>query len=321
MRQRVCRRRARDADRAECQVVRLVDTRLAGLRDGDGHAVRLGEGEKIGGRVRVEHAAARDDHRPLRPADQRDGARELVLVRARPALRPHARLEQTLGKVVGLGLHVLADRQRHRPAVHRVGQHLHGAAEGRNQLLGPLDAVEVARHGPEAVGSGDCAVPPVLDLLQHRVRQPVGEHVAGQEQDRQPVDVRDARRRDEVQGARPDRRGAGHEAAPEAGLGEGDRRVRHALLGVGAKGRELVLHAVERLADAGDVAVAEDRPAAGEDRQRPAGHHRLLRRHEAHQGLRGRQAHRRTRHRFRSLQSVRGRPPCPGRPADRRRQA
>ncbi len=38
------------------------------------------------------------------------------------------------------------------------------------------------------------------------------------------------------------------------------------LLVVGAKGRQLVAHLLERLADAGDVAMAEDRPDAAEDR-------------------------------------------------------
>ena len=55
-------------------------------------------------------------------------------------------------------------------------------------------------------------------------------------------------------------------AAAEARLGEGDRGMRHALLVVRAIGRQLVAHLVERLADAGDVAVAEDRQDAAEDR-------------------------------------------------------
>ena len=79
-------------------------------------------------------------------------------------------LEEAFGIVVGLGLHVLAQRQRHRPAFGRVGQHLHGAVERGDDLFGPRDAVEVARHRAEAVVGRNGAVAEILDLLQHRDR-------------------------------------------------------------------------------------------------------------------------------------------------------
>ena len=50
--------------------------------------------------------------------------------------------------------------------------------------------------------------------------------------------------------------------APAPGLGVGDRGVGHRLLVLAAPGRQRVADAVQRLADAGDVAVAEDRPDA-----------------------------------------------------------
>ena len=49
-------------------------------------------------------------------------------------------------------------------------------------------------------------------------------------------------------------------------LREGDRRVRHRLLVVRTVGRQFGAMAIQRLADAGDVAVAEDRPHAAEQR-------------------------------------------------------
>jgi hypothetical protein len=83
---------------------------------------------------------------------------------------------------------------------------------------------------------------------------------------------------------------AGHEAPPKARLGEGDRRMRHRLLVVGAIGRQFVAHLVERLADAGDVAVAEDRPHAAEDRHHLAVDHGHLPCEVARQRLRHGQA-------------------------------
>ena len=99
----------------------------------------------------------------------------------RAARHPDALGEEALGIIEGLGLHVLAERQRHRAAFGRVGQHLHGALQRRDDLLGPRDAVEIARHRPEAVIGADRAVAETLDLLQHRVGRAVGEDVAGQQ--------------------------------------------------------------------------------------------------------------------------------------------
>ena len=156
--------------------------------------------------------------------DRRDRRGELVFVRTDAARRPDLFGEQALRPVVGFGLNVLAHRQRHRPAFGGIGEHVHGALQGRNQLLGAIDAVEVARHRPEAVVGRHGSVAEVLDLLQHRVGQSVGEDVAGQQQDRQPVDMGDGGGGHHVERAGADRRGAGHEAAAEARLGEGDRR-------------------------------------------------------------------------------------------------
>ena len=132
--------------------------------------------------------------------------------------------EQAFRPVERLGLNVLAHGERHRPAFGRIGEHVHGALQGGDQLLGPIDAVEIARHRAEAVVGRNGAVGEVLDLLQHRVGPAVGEDVAGQQQERQTVDVRDGGGRDHVERAGPDRRRAGHQAAAEARLGEGDRR-------------------------------------------------------------------------------------------------
>ena len=129
------------------------------------------------------------------------------------------------------------------------------------------DAVEVARHRAQAVVRRHGAVVEVLDLLQHRIGRARDEHVARQQQHRQPVDVRERGGGDEVGGARPDRRRARHHAPAEVRLGVRDRRVRHRLLVVRAIRRQHVAVRVQRLADAGDVAVAEDREHAAEERR------------------------------------------------------
>ena len=95
-----------------------------------------------------------------------------------------------------------------------------------------------------------------------------------------------------VERAGADRGGAGHEAAAEHRLGVGGRRQRHALFVVGAVSWQAVARLIERFADARHVAVAEDRPAPGDDRQRLAIDHRHLLRQKPHQRLRHCQAHR-----------------------------
>ena len=63
-----------------------------------------------------------------------------------------------------------------------------------------------------------------------------------------------------------DRGGRGHDLAAVRGPGVGDRGERHALLVLAAPGRQLVAHLVQRGAEPEDVAVAEDREDAGEQR-------------------------------------------------------
>ena len=180
--------------------------------------------------------------------------------------RCHSLRREELGRPVeGLGLHVLAEGERHRAAVGRVGHGGEGAGQRGQELLGAGDAVEVAADRAEGVVGGDGAVAEVLDLLQHRVGRAVGEDVAGDEQDRQAVDVGERGGGDHVERAGADRGGDRHGALAVQRLGVGDGGVGHALLVVAAPGREVVAGGVERLADAGDVAVAEDRPAAGEE--------------------------------------------------------
>ena len=70
----------------------------------------------------------------------------------------------------------------------------------------------------------------VLQLLQHRARHPGGEHVARQQQHRQPVHRGQRGSGDHVRRAGPDRGGAGQRREPVAHPRVAGRGVHHALL-------------------------------------------------------------------------------------------
>ena len=262
---------------------------LAGLGFQDGDVAAGGEvGEQVLG-AGIEDAAAGDDHRRLRGPDRGDDLGDLDRVGLGAADAPDAGLEEALGVVVGLGLHVLAEGEADRAAVDGVGHRAQRPGERGQEVLGAGEAVEVAGDRLEGVVGRDGAVVEVLDLLEHRVGAAVGEDVAAEEEHRQAVDVGERRGGDHVGGARPDRGGDGVRAAAALGLGVGDGGVGHRLLVLAAPGRERVADAVQRLADAGDVAVAEDRPDALDEALVVLGH---LDRQPAHHRLRRGQADR-----------------------------
>ena len=119
---------AGDADRAHVERMIMGDDALAGLRLADRNAVLRGEGgERLLG-LRIQHAAAGDDERlPARAFSAATAAASSSSSGRGAALGPDPLREEALGIVEGLGLHVLAERQRHRAAFGRIGQHGHGA--------------------------------------------------------------------------------------------------------------------------------------------------------------------------------------------------
>ena len=78
------------------------------------------------------------------------------------------------------------------------------------QMLGAGEAVEVAADRAEAVIRADRPIIEILDLLQHRIRPAICEDVAGDQQNRQPVDMRQRGGSNHVGGARADRGGDRH---------------------------------------------------------------------------------------------------------------
>ncbi len=290
-REEIGRTGAGRADAAERQWMRIGQRSLARLRLADGDAGRVDESAQRVGGVAVEHAAAGDDERPRAGADRRRGLLQSIAIGARARDRPDARLEQRRRVVVGLGLHVLRQRQRDRAGLRRRRQHAHRFGQRRDDLLRPVDPIPVARHRLEAVVHRDVLRLARLELLQHGRRSAAGEDVARQQQDRHAVDGGARRAGDHVGGARADRRCAGERAQPVVHLGVGGRGVHHRLL----VARQVVAHRaalfLQRLPDAGDVAVPEDAEHAAEERLFAAVTRGSLLRQESHHRLRHRHPH------------------------------
>ena len=174
-------------------------------------------------------------------------------------------LKEMGGEVAGVGLHVLGQRDRHGARVCRIGKHAHGFRQGGEQLLGPVDPVEEPADRTEAVVDADLGGHRVLELLQH------GSLVAGrvvirrQQEHRKPVDRGRGGAGNHVGGSRSDRGRAGDGGQAVVDLGEARRRVHHGLLVAGLVVGQFLPVFVERLAQSGDVAVAENAEYGGDE--------------------------------------------------------
>ena len=209
---------------------RRDEARLARHRLDDRDVVPLGERRERGLGPAVVHTATGDDERPFRGAQQRGRAVELAEVGARPGDRSDRRSRRTRpGSRTppparpGAGRGRPARRWPDRASVDGVRQRV-------QQLLGSDDAVPVANDRLERVVDRDRRIAEVLDLLQHRIGDATGERVAGEQQHRQTVGVRDAGCRHHVERARPDRGGGHHDLPAPHGLRVADRGERHPLL-------------------------------------------------------------------------------------------
>ena len=127
------------------------------------------------------------------------------------------------------------------------------------------DPVPVARDRLEGVVQAERGVAEMLQLLEHRVGQARQERVAAEHQHRQAVGMGERRGGQQVRRARSRARGAEHETLAQPLFGIGGRGEAHAHLVLAAIERQGVARVVQRLAEAGDVAVAEDAEAAAAD--------------------------------------------------------
>ena len=175
-------------------------------------------------------------------------------------------MEQLVGIIERLRLHVLRQAERDRARLGRRRQDAQRFRQRGDQLLGAVDAIPVFRDRPEAVVDRRVLRRRRLELLQHRRRPARREDVARQQQHRQTVDRGQRGAGNHVGRARADRTGARDRPPPVGHLGEADRRVHHRLLVPREVHGQPVSRLQERLADAGHVAVAENRRHAGEER-------------------------------------------------------
>src|SRR5438309_949424 len=205
---------------------------------------------------------------------------------------PYALRQNLVGIVVGLGLHVLRQRERDRAGVRGAGEHAHGGERRGHELLRAHDAIPITRHRLEGVVHADVAARWDLELLQHRIREARREHIARQQKNGQAVHGRERGAGEHVRRARADRRSAceGLQAILLARVS--DRAVDHRLLVPRHVVREQLRPLKERLAYPGDVAVAKDAPHPGEEALLDAVALDVLRRQESHERLR----HRESRH-------------------------
>ena len=124
------------------------------------------------GRLGVDDAAAGDDQRALRAADQRDR-----LGRATPRPGTGRGTCQTRcarnssGKSYASACTSCGNASVTAPVSAWFDEHAHRRQRRGHELLGPLDPVEVARHRPQRVVDRDVAARGRLELLQHRVRR------------------------------------------------------------------------------------------------------------------------------------------------------
>ena len=176
-----------------------------------------------------------------------------------------------VGKACACALHVLWERDRHRAGLGRVGKHTHRLRQRGEELLRPGDAVEEAADRPEAVVDADVGSQRVLEFLQD-VALMAGDVVVGREQQhRQAVDGGRGGAGHHVGGAGADRAGTGQGGGPPRRLGVAGGDVHHRLLVARLIEREVGADRFQRLAEAADVAVAEDaEDGRHEARRRPA---------------------------------------------------
>ena len=117
-------RAAGHADGSGLQRVVPWQRALARLRLRHRHAMRLGKpAQRVGAAVAVEDAAAGNEHRLLRRAQQARHRVELDRLGLRRADANERRCKELRRKVVRLRLHVLRQGQRDRTALRRIGQH------------------------------------------------------------------------------------------------------------------------------------------------------------------------------------------------------
>lgn len=288
-------RRARVADAADVLGVVVAQGALAGLGGGDGDTGRRGELRQRLLRAAVVDSAARDDQGAAGGTDRPYRFGQFVGVGGRAAYVPHAVGEELVRPVVRLGLNVLRESESYGACLDRVGEDPHRLQRRRDQRLGARDTVEVPRHRAQTVVDRHVTGVRDFELLEDRVRRAGREGVAGEEQDGEVVDRGERGTGDEVGRAGADR-GRHSVRGETVGLPRvTDCRVHHGLFVAALVERHVVAVLDERLAEPGDVPVAEDAPGGLDQAAADAVPLGVLGGQEAYERLRDREPRRRGR--------------------------
>ena len=176
-----------------------------------------------------------------------------------------AGLKETSRIIIGFALGILTERQKGRAALAGIEHDRNRLRQRLQDLLGPGDAIPIARNRPEAVGDGRGRIAEVLDLLEDGIGQAAGEDIACQQKDGEAISVGDGRGGDHVGCTRADRGKRNHDLAPVHGLGISNAGKGHRLLVLTSPGGKVVLHLFEGFGEAGDISVAEDAEKAGKE--------------------------------------------------------
>lgn len=263
-----------------------LDGALAGLGFAEGDAGGLCEGPELLVGLRVTDAATADQNGPLGLLDDLRRVGQSGLGGGTALQTPDALLEEALGIVIGLALHVLRHGDADGAGVGGVRQHPESGDHGAHQLLRPDDAVPVAADGLEGVVGGDGEVVGLLHLLEHGVRLAAGVHVAGQHQQGDVVGGGGAAGGDHV-GRAGAHGGGGHANLLALHLlGEGHGCLGHALLILAVPDLQVLGLLAQGLAQAHHVAVAGDDEYTADEAALFAVHFDILVLKETDQSLR-----------------------------------
>ena len=204
----------------------------------------------------------------------------------------HASFEELNGIVICPSLGVLWQGDKCGTAIRRVKHRADSRRQRLDDLCWMRDPVPVPAHRPEGIIQAKGRIVEVFDLLQHGVGQPRQVRVSAKHQDGQPVGMGKGGAGKEVRGAGSGGCSAEHETPSQPRLCVARRGEPHPLLVLAAIERQRVLDVGESLAEAGDIAVAEDAESSSANPVFGAVYLDELAFEKTHDGLRHCQRHR-----------------------------
>ena len=100
-------------------------------------------------------------------------------------------------------VNILAEGQSDGTAIGRIGDGPKRARQCRQQMLRPRYTVIISAYRTETIIRGHRAIAKAFDLLQHRIRATICEHIARNQKNRQAVDMGQCGGGHHIRGTRP----------------------------------------------------------------------------------------------------------------------